>query len=241
MKVYKLFGRITGTREECISCLKFFDSKEMLVCYERADDGCSRDHCHFIAQKEYKNMKNLREAFSYKCKQELGETLRYSIKEYEELKDAEAYICKGHKTDAAIKPDILINTYGIDVQESYERFHKTAYAYKEAKKTKCIWKELIAYIEDKEPDFFGDEFSEIYGSVLQVRIASYLYDYYLENDRMIQGKYFQQMIITTVIAHKKKSKAIKRCIIESWTDDISYWNGMDQHYYAGVQEAFDNI
>jgi len=237
MKIFKVFGRITGSQEECLSCLKFFDPQEMLVCFERADDGCSRDHCHFIAQKEYKNMKNLREAFSYKCKQILGETLRYCIKELVEDKDAEAYICKGHKTDASFSPIILINTYGTDVQEAYERFHKTAKEYKEEKKTKNTWKAVVQYIEDNDPDLFNNPFNR--GT--QVRIASHLYDYYLYTDKMIQGKYVQQMIITTIIAHKFETKTIKRSIIESWVDDISYWNGMDQQNYQEVEDAFDDL
>jgi len=237
MKTYKVFGRITGTKVEVLDCLTFFDSSEMLVCYEKADDGCSRDHCHFIAQKDYKNLKNLREAFSYKCKQILKETLRYSIKEYEEQKDCEAYICKGHKKDAAVRPDILINTYGIDVQECYERFHKTAQAYKEEKKTKNTWKAVAAFIEEVNPDLFKNPFTK--GT--PIRIASHLYDWYLMNDKMIQGKYVQQMIITTIIANKFNNKELKKLIVSTWCDDIAYWNGMEMTCYTEVEDAFNDL
>lgn len=237
MKLYKIFGRITGTKEECLEVLKFFDAEEMLACYERADDGCSRDHCHFIGQKEYKNLKNLREALSYKCKQILKETLRYSVKEYDEQQDAEAYICKGHKKDSAIQPDIIINTYGINVQEAYERFHQVARDYKEQKQTKNIWKSVIEYIDEVDPDLFGCKFSR----AIQIRVASHLYDWYLLKERMIQGKYVQQMIITTIIANRWKSKNIKKEIISTWCDDIQYWNGLAMVDHQDVEDAFDDL
>lgn len=237
MKVQKVFGRITGTKEEVKECLSFFDEDEMLACYERADDGCSRDHCHFIAQKEYKNLKNLREAFSYKCKQVLGETLRYSMKEYEEEKDAEAYLCKGHKKDGSIGPDVFINTYGINVQEAYERFHKVARNNYEKKQTKNIWKSVIQYIEETDPGLFSSEFTR----ATQIRIASHMYDWYLLKERIIQGKYVQQMVITTIIANKWKSKTIKKGIINTWCDDISYWDGLAQRDYEEVTQAFEEL
>ena len=40
---------------------------------------------------------------------------------------------QGHKKDASIKPDIFINTYGIDVQECYDRFHTLASKIKQEK------------------------------------------------------------------------------------------------------------
>ncbi len=237
MKTHKVFGRITGSKEEVLKCLSFFNSDEMLVCYEKADDGCSRDHCHFIASKDYKNLKNMREAFSYKCKQELKESNRYSIKEYEEEKDCEAYICKGHKKDAGIPVEILINTYGINVQECYERFHSNAQAYKEQKKTKNTWKSVIEYIDENDPTLFDTDFTR----ATQVCIASHLYDWYLENDKMIQGKYVQQMIITTIIANKWKNKSIKKGIISTWCDDIQYWNGLEMTDYQEVLDAYDDL
>lgn len=237
MKIWKVFGRITGTQEEVLKCVEFFDKEEMLVCYERADDGCSRDHCHFIAQKEYKNLKTMREAFSYRCKRILEETLRYSMKQYEETQDGEAYICKGHKTDAGIKPNILINTYGINVQEAYERFHKVARDYKEQKQNKNIWKSVIQYIEETDPDLFNSEFKRS----TQIRIASHMYDWYLLKERMIQGKYVQQMIITTIIANKWRNKSIKKDIISTWCEDITYFNGMEEVQYQEVVSAFEDL
>lgn len=222
MKTLRVFGRITGTKEECNEIItSFFSNEECLACYEKADDGCSHDHCHFIAKVDYKNMKSLRQSFSDKCFKVLKEKLRYSIKEYEEEKDAEAYICKGHKKDASVRPDIFINTYSIDVEECYNRFHQMATKIKEDKKTVCVWKELVSYIEKNDRECFDMDYHHIR---TPFRIASHLFDWYILKDRMIQGKYIQQCIIRTVIANKFKSKDLKKQIIKEWYEDFTYYS-----------------
>jgi len=227
MPLFIVFGRITDGSKNLLSEIlkEFYFSDDMLACFERADDGCTRDHCHFIARTDrFKNMKTLRQSFADHCKKKLGEALRYSIKEYDSTKDAEAYICKGHKKDASISPDVFINTYGIDVQDCYERFHATASKIKQEKCSKAIWKEVIKYIEENDPQLFKQEFSP----KIQYKIASHLYDYYIAKERMIQGKYVQQMIINTIIAQKFNSKTLKKSFISEWCSDLTYWNGMEQ-------------
>lgn len=237
-KSHKVFGRITATKEECLELIKFFNDDGVLMCYEKADDGCSHDHCHFIAESSnYKNLKALRQSFSDRCFKTLNERLRYSIKEYEEEKDAEAYICKGHKKDAGVKPEIIKNTYGIDVQEAYERFHQLASAIKQSKRTVCIWKEVIKHIEEVDPDVFTNRFT----SGTTIRIASHLFDYYVQHERMIQGKYVQQMIIQTIIANKFQDKSLKKSVIQSWTGDLQYWNGLDMSYDQSALDAFEDL
>ena len=78
------------------------------------------------------------------------------------------------------------------------------------------WKEVIKYIEEIDPALFTTRFT----SGTQVRIAGHLYDWYIKNEKMIQGKYVQQMLIQTIIANKFNSKSLKRSIIEAWTLDI---------------------
>lgn len=227
MKTFKVFGRITASKDNCHSIITdFFQSENCLACFEHADDGCSRDHCHFIAQAEYKNMKSLRQSLSDKCFKVLGERLQYSIKEYDEEKDGEAYICKGHKTDASVTPDIFINTYDIDVEECYNRFHKTQADIKASKKTCCVWKELITYIEKHDRELFDMEFHRV---KTPYRIASHLFDWYIEKGRMIQGKYIQQCIIRTIIANKFQSKKLKKQIISEWYEDFTYYASGEVH------------
>ena len=237
MKTFKAFGRITATKEQCrLIITSFFDSDDCLACYEKADDGCSRDHSHFIAKCEYKNFKSLRQSFSDKCYKILGERLQYSIKEYDEEKDAEAYICKGHKKDASITPDIFINTYKTNVEESYNRFHKVQADIKEAKKTVCVWKELIAYIEKHDRELFDMEFHSI---KTPYRIASHLFDWYILKDRMIQGKYVQQCIIRTVIANKFKDKNLKKQIIKEWYEDFTYFSCGETYDHSMIDHLDD--
>ena len=235
-KLFKLFGRITAERDQVIQIIKdFFQEQDCLCCYEKADDGCAHDHCHFIASREHSSMKNLRQAFSELCYKVIGEKFRYTIKEYDNEQDAEAYICKGHKVQASVKPEILINTMNIDVDECYTRFHSVAQDIKTGKK--CVWKEIIEYIEKVNPDLFTTKFTRR----TQVRIASHMYDYYLEKQRMIQGKYVQQCIIQTIIANKFKEKHIKKSMISTWCDDISYFNGMEMQNYQEVDDAFEDL
>lgn len=237
-KLFIIFGRITAEQPDCESILKnFYFSSDMLACMENADDGCSRTHCHFIARTDrFKNLKTLRQSFSDLCKKTLGEALRYSVKEYDESKDAEAYICKGSKSDASVTPNVFINTYGIDVQEMYDKFHETASKIRQNKHTKAIWKEVIDYIEGKDPKFFKQDFS----NKVKIRIASYLYDYYLDKGRIIQGKYVQQMILQTIIANKFNSKDLKKSVILSWCDDLAYWNGMENTFNPNDMEDLDS-
>lgn len=221
MKTFKVFGRITGSLGECESIItSFFKQDSVLACFESADDGCSQDHSHFIGEADYKNMKSLRQAFSEKCFKTLGERLRYSIKEYVEESDGESYICKGHKKDSAVKPNIFINTYNIDVETAYNRFHSNQKSYKESQKVCTVWKELIKYIDKTDPELFNQK----YNVNTAWKIANHLYDWYIFREKMIQGKYVQQMIIRTVIAHKFKEKEIKKSIIKEWSEDFTYYS-----------------
>jgi len=232
--MFIVFGRITALKSECETILKkFYLSQDMLACYERADDGCSRDHCHFLARTEsYKSMKSLRNQFSELCYKTLGERLRYQVKEYDETLDAEAYLCKGHKKDASVKPDIFINTYGIDVQECYDRFHTLASKIKQEKYTKATWKEVVKYIEENDPALFTKEFTP----KIQWQIAAHMYDYYVLHERMIQGKFVQQMILNTIISQKFNSKTLKKSFLQEWCSDLSYWNGMEQVLPPGLDD-----
>lgn len=235
---FKVFGRVTGTRQEVLSCLSFFGDNPMLVCFESADDGCSRDHCHFVSESSnHRSLKALRQAFSDKCKKELKEVNRYSLKELEEDKDSEAYICKGSKKDKSVKPEILKNTLNVDVDGAHERYHRVASDIKNVKQTRCVWKEVINYIEEVNPSLFTTRFT--HGT--QIRIAGHLYDWYVKHEKMIQGKYVQQMIIQTIIANKFNSKSLKRNIVEAWTSDISYFNGMEMGYDKDAQDAFEQL
>lgn len=238
-KMHVLFGRITGEQPECERILKkFFLPNDCLACMENADDGCSRTHCHFIARTDkYKNMKTLRQCLADLCKKVFQEALRYSVKDYDEDKDGEAYICKGHKTDASVAPRIFINTYGIDVQESYDRFHKTAADIKQSKHAKAVWKEVVLYIEKQNPKFFQQTFTP----ATQIHIAGYLYDYYISKERMIQGKFVQQMILSTIIANKFNSKTLKKSFVQTWTSDLQYWNGLEMAYSSEITDAFEDL
>jgi hypothetical protein len=236
--MFKVFGRVTGTQEECLKVLEFFEPNPVLVCFESADDGCSRDHCHFVAESSnYRSMKSLRESLSKKCFKVLEEKLRYSIKEIEVDKDAEAYICKGNKKDKSVKPTIIKNTLNVDIDEAHERYHRVASVVKNYKQTTCVWKEVIKYIEEVNPTLFSSRFT----NGTQVRVASHLYDWYIKNEKMIQGKYVQQMVIQTIIAQKFNSKSLKRTIIEAWTSDITYFNGMDMGYDKDAESAFEDL
>lgn len=237
MNSFKVFGRITGTLEECKNCIEsFFESNGILACYEVADDGCSRDHCHFIATAQYKNFRSLRQSFSDKCFKILGEKLRYSVKEFDEALDSVAYICKGHKKDASVKPNIFINTYDINVEDSYRRFHKAQADYKENRKVCSVWKELIIYIEEVDPELFNRD----YDVRSAYRIASHLYDWYLKKGKTIQGKYYQQNILRTVIANKWKNKTVKRSIIKEWSEDFQYFSSGEQHTHYLIQGVHRN-
>jgi len=234
MKTWKVFGRITASLEECKEIINSFYDKEMvLACYEVADDGCSRDHCHFIASVSYKNLKSLRQAFSEKCFKILGERNQYSVKEYTEESKGEEYICKGHKKDASVKPNIFINTYDIDVEEHYNRFHEAQKVFKQNQSTSSVWKELINYIDKKDPELW----SKNYNTKTAYRIASHLFDWYIEKGRMIQGKYIQQGIIRTIIANKFKDKNIKKSIISEWSEDFSYYSSGQE--YSRVEDYGD--
>lgn len=236
MKEWKVFGRITGEKEECRDIIQsFFKQDGILACYERADDGCSRDHTHFIASADFKNLKSLRQSFSEKCFKILGERLRYSIKEYEELKDAEAYICKGHKKDASVKPDIYINTYNNDVEESYNRFHKVQADIKQNQKTICVWKEVNQYIRNKDPTILSGKIK----SDTAWKIADFLFDWYLLKGRMIQGKYIQQGIIRTIIANNFKTKTVKGQILSEWVQDFQY--GDDLSYLEAKVYKYSDL
>lgn len=217
MKSYLAFGRITATKEQCTEIIKtFFDSEDCLACYEKADDGCSRNHSHFIARCSFKNFKSLRQSFSDKCYKILGERLQYSIKEYDQEKDAEAYICKGHKKDASITPDIFINSYNTDVEECYNRFHKVQAQIKETQKTVCVWKEVVNFINKRDDKLLTGKVR----SDTAWKIADFLFDYYMSRGKMIQGKYVQQCIIRTIIANSFKSKTVKGQIITDWVTDL---------------------
>ncbi len=261
MPFLEVFGRITGNEHEIkLVLLTFFsNAKEvpvydaiipegMLACLESPDSGCSREHSHFLASStDYKNMKSLRNGFSECCKKILGETLRFSIKEYDQVKDAEAYICKGHKTDKTIMPNIILNNrlilvdrrpnQALAIQIAHDRYHQVADELKAEKSIKSTWRPVVDWIKAKEPEFFTQTLTP----AVRVRLASHLYDYYLEQGRMIQGKYFQTTVLQTVIANQFNSKTLKRCVVSSWLSDLWEWNGLEEVIDPSAQEALDKI
>lgn len=214
----KVFGRITASREDCVAIVKQCFSS-ILMCYEVADDGCSRDHCHFIGETDNsKNIKSLRMKISDLTKAATGESHQYSIKPYDPDKDAEAYICKGHKKDAAIKPEILINDYKENVESSYDRFHETASNIRADKHNKALWRDLLAYVEKTEPMFISKILKthkgkyehlnfrrvsyiqeHIYPEILK-GLSLHLYDLILKTDRAIPNTYLAKQAITTVLS-----------------------------------------
>jgi hypothetical protein len=219
----KIFGRITSPDKLKIQEIleSIFDPTSLLACYETADDGCSNFHSHFIGEtSNYKTLKSLRQSLSTKCYKSLSLHNQYSIKEYKEDLQAEAYICKGHKKDLKIKPDIFINTLGVDTQTQHEIFHENQKTFKETQNVRNTWKSIKQYIDQKDPLLLHGE----YGQKTTLKICSLMYDYYIENDKIVQGKYQQQNILRTIIAHSFKSREVKKSIILDWSSDFTYYS-----------------
>jgi len=236
-----VFGRIThsdvNTLKELLT--SFYDEHPLIACYESADDGCSRDHCHFIAStSNFKNLRVLRQSFSNACFKQLKEKNMYSLKEYDPEKKCLEYICKGHKKDQSLKPNIFCNTYDINVEEYYKNFHENQKIHKTTNNYKNTWTAIVNYIDKKEPNLLHSEPNV----KTQYKICSYMYDYYVENEKMIMGKYQQQNILRTIISQCFKETAVKRTIIMDWCDDFHYYNSENQSQTVNhtLQNAFDN-
>ncbi len=219
----KIFGRITAQDKDQISTIlnSIFDPSQILACLEHSDDGCSNTHSHFIGETDnYKTLKSLRQSLSTKCYKSLGLHNQYTIKEYKPDSNCEAYICKGHKKDTTLKPDIFINTLNIDTQLQYDTFHENQKTYKESTQVRNVWKSILQYINQKEPLLLHGEYS----NKVTLKICSLMYDYYIENDKIVQGKYQQQNILRTIIAHSFKSREVKKSIILEWSQDFQYYS-----------------
>jgi len=232
MPVYKLFGRVTTNEDNVRTILEYFDEVQ-LACMEGPDSGVTADHCHFIATKDAKNIRTLRENFSYRCKKIIGSANQYQLKEYQADKTgAEEYLCKGDKNDASKKPKIIINNINIDIDEYHRRFHQVASDIKTSK-SPPVWKKVIEYIEKVDPAIFNSRCTR----ATQVLIAGHMWDFYIKENRMIQGKFFQQMVLQTILAHKFNDSDMKRRVVEEWCQDITYWTGMNEVYYEHVEDA----
>lgn len=223
MPSIKIFGRITfSDKKELTELLtNFFDPNNILACFESADDGCNNDHIHFVAEtSRYNTLKTLRQSFSLKCYKTCSAKNAYSLKPYDPELLGENYICKGHKKDLTVKPDVFINTMKIDVNHHYEDFHNRQQEHKKSSNTRNTWKSIVSYIDTKDPLLLHTELTR----KTQFRICSLMYDYYIENDKIVQGKYQQQNILRTIIAHSFKSREVKKQIILDWSDDFTYYS-----------------
>ena len=215
-KMIKVFGRITAPKDDCIYIVQKCFSR-VLMCYEKADDGCSRDHCHFIGETDQnKNYKALRTKLSSLTKERTNQTLNYSLKEYDPDKDAEAYICKGHKKDAAVPPEILINDYNEDVSANYDRFHATASAIKADRHNKPIWRDLVSYIQKTRPMYISEILKTLRIEPHQFNINSerndrakrqiltetslLLYDMILEQDKAMPNPYLAKQAVLSALS-----------------------------------------
>lgn len=264
-KQIRVFGRITASQADCIDILTFFNnSSYLLACYEQPDSGCTSSHCHFIAEsEEYTSMNSLRNQFSKKVLKKLELPGRYSLKEEDTQQDAVAYICKdkdghskycknGHEHSTTVPTNIFINRIsywrsigGIegldhckyDIVEAHKRYWDVFSELKASKSIKNTWKSVIEYIESVDQDFFQRPLRHTTG----IRIASHLYDWYVTHEKIIHGKFHQQMIIQTIITQKYNSKTLKKSMIMEWCSDLQYWNGMENTFDSEAKDEFDDL
>ena len=236
--LFKVFGRITAAKEDCQKILEDYYDPQILAVMEGQDDTTMATHCHYIAFKEAKSMKNLRQNLSNKCVDVLNEKNKYSVKLYDDAQDAEAYICKGKDPeDLFPNANVIINTLNVDTEAAHERYWEMHKEMQNKKQTKAIWKQVTQDLEKFFPEIFLEELTR--GTSL--KIASFLYDWYIQNERLVQGKYQQQTIINTIIIHKFKNKTLKRLVCETWVEDACYWNGMAMEYHPDVKKVIDKI
>ena len=208
----KVFGRITAEKDDCQKIVKDVFSKA-LMCYEQPDSGCASAHCHFIAETErFKNIKSLRMKIADLTKNATGQSHQYSIKPYDPDKDAEAYICKGHKKDAAVIPEILINDYNEDIDDSRNRYHSTAQELKADRHSKPIWRDLVSYIQETNPMFEAEilkkhRVKDRKPAVEQMAeaIAFHLYDMMEKTDRAMPNPYLAKQAVLTAMSRLCKT------------------------------------
>lgn len=257
-KNIRVFGRITASQLQCEDILNLFflNSPYILACYEEPDSGCSSAHCHFIASSDdYSSINSLRNQFSALVLKNLKLPGKYSLKLEDTEQDAVAYICKditGHKKFCCnekhhcktVPVNIFLNkdknnfpTMTFDIGEAHRRYWTTFSELKASKSIKNTWKAVVDYIEQNDSEIFNKPLRK----TTHIKIASYLYDWYVENERVIQGKYVQQTIINTIIVQKYNSKTLKKSLVMDWCSELSYFNGMEQTFDSECLQDFDDL
>lgn len=231
----KVFGRITASREHTKYILeKCFDT--IICCYESADSGCSADHAHFIGESlRMKSPTTLRQKLRLLVKEATGKDNQYSIKTYKDGLDAEAYICKGTPQS---DPEILINTYNVNVRDAYRRFYQRKSEIRQDKHAKSIWRELMAYIQEVDPTLFEpyspQDLKQSTGGYsamggfqqkehphlrkLARLVGNHLYEWCLLKDKAVPAKFIAVQAIQSVIAHSVKTTEIKDVFVGQWVD-----------------------
>lgn len=224
-----LFGRITGELDQVKKILAAFviEGEDVLGCYEMPDSGCTQNHVHFLLlSTRFKSIKSARVTLSGYCKAELKADKQYSLKENDPAQDAEAYICKdkvSHSLGSDSPNNIFINTKGRDVKLAYKRYWDKNEEISESKlQTKNRWVTICDYIEGRDPNFFkkpADTYTPL-------KVASFIYDYYVSKKIMILGAHYQRSLIQTIVANKFNCRTLKKSTILGWVDGMTYWNGM---------------
>lgn len=232
----KLFGRITAPTSQCLEIIKqTMEPSSTLVVYETGTKN-EGEHCHFIAatQREYKNERTCRDAFSRICYKVTNEKKNYSIKEFDDSKEDEClrYMFKdvdGHnhfcKEECSFKCPSNVVLNGLCVpRDKQVQYHATFWKNKKEMKDKKdrgpCWKKIYDYITEKD----GTLFDKCNINTPR-KIANHVYDYFEENEKFLQNDRFIELMIKTIMiqAYKKSTlrETLKRSMVDNWVQNFS--------------------